>query len=69
MGLEKLLKPQGGHACGQPLGQGQPRAERTHNPKNCSQSLRLSGKADTQLLAAGMAVSIVKNLKCFCVSG
>ena len=29
-------------------------------PKNCSQSLGLGGKADTQLLAIGTAVLVVK---------
>lgn len=46
----------GGHA---PRAGGAP-SRKNPRPKNCSQSLELSGKANAQLLATGMAVSVVK---------
>jgi len=45
--------------CAAPRAGGAP-SRKNPRPKNCSQSLGVSGKADTQLLATGMAVLVVK---------
>ena len=45
--------------CAAPRAGGAP-SRKNQRPKNCSQSLGVSGKADTQLLATGMAVLVVK---------